>query len=173
MTGYDKINAYRNAFASVDKINQVIMLYDTAIASMQQARQAIIDKKIEEKFNTISKAFKIITGLRDALDVNNGGDVARILSEWYSGTSLRILSVSRTEDLDMCDLCIKHIKQMRDAWLEVENQIKSGNPDANSESTSSETKNSSGSGPLEAANNDFFEAVTKAAIYGGGMNISI
>ncbi len=171
MSGYKNIDAYKKSFANVDKINQVIMLFDSAIAYIQQAKQAIIDKNIQERFNKTSKAFKIISGLRDALDHNSGGEIAAVLSDWYSGTGLRILSINRTEDLNMCDMCVKHISQMRDAWLEIEKQVKSGEVAEGGAQSSSE---STGSTP---AGNDFFETIAKAA-YGasdtsGGMSISI
>jgi flagellar protein FliS len=177
MSGYtNNIQAYKKAFASVDKINQVIMLYDTAIASMQRARQAILDKNIETRFNSISKTFQIIAGLKDSLDMDKGGEVASALSEWYSGTSLRILSVNRTENLEMCDMCIAHIKQMRDAWLDIENQIKTKNTSSSSEAPmeeSSTANSDNGGGSIEAASNDdFFEKISKAAI-SSGMSISI
>jgi len=163
MTGYKNIQAYKNAFASVDKTNQLIMLYDTAIASLQQARQAIIDKNIQERFNKISKVFQILTGLRDNLNHETGGEVAGILSDWYSGTSFRVLSINRTESLDMCDLCIKHIREMRDAWAEAEkiNKSDNGQNPEPSEKASSET-------------NDYFEAANKPEdILVSGMNISV
>jgi flagellar secretion chaperone FliS len=176
MTGYNNINAYKKAFASVDKVNQVIMLYDTAIASMQQARQAILDKNIEERFNKISKAFQIITGLRDSLDMSNGGDVAAVLSQWYSGTGMRILAVNRTQDLELCDLCIKHIKQMRSAWADVETQVKasSGTEPSATSGDKVTTSATSSAGSMEASSgSDFFEAISKAAISGEGMNFAV
>ncbi len=180
MTGYsNNIQAYKNAFGNIDKVNQVIMLYDTAIASLQQARQAIVDKNIEERFNKISKAFAIITGLRDSLDHANGGEVAAVLSEWYSGTGLRILSINRTQDVDMCDMCIEHIKQMRTAWSEIETQVKEGGGKAPSEekATSALGDSSSGTGGIEAApsqkeSDDYFTAASKIAA-SGHMNISV
>lgn len=181
MIGYSKnIQAYKNAFASVDKINQVIMLYDTAIASMQQARQHITEKNIQERFNKISKTFQILTGLKDALDHEKGGDIVGVLSDWYSGTALRVLSVNRTEDLDMCDLCIAHIKQMRDAWVEIEKQIKSGADEKPAETSTATTGSGNPTGSIQASasnsNDDFFETIAKGA-YGsgnsGGMIINV
>jgi flagellar protein FliS len=121
------IQAYKSAFENVDKLNQAIMLFDTAIASMQQAKQSIVDKKIEDRFNKLTKVFNILTGLRDALDHNSNPELAKTLEEWYSATALRVLSINRTQDLSMCDLCEKHLKEMRSAWLDVEKKAKEEN----------------------------------------------
>lgn len=174
MVGYkNNIDAYRNAFASVDKLNQVIMLYDGAIASIQQAKQAITNKNYEERYNKLAKAFHILTGLQNSLDFEAGGEIAEVLNNWYSQTSMRVLSINRTNDMKMCDLCIDHIKQMRDAWVDVERQIKTGSTNttgSSDDSKASPSNNNSSSG------GDFFTSIAKAA-YGstqtGGMVINV
>ncbi len=179
MSGYKHIQAYKSSFANVDKINQVIMLYDTAIASMQQARQAMVDKNIEERFNKLTKAFHIINGLHDSLDHDKGGDVASALSEWYSGTSLQILTLNRTENLDVCDMCIKHIKQMRDAWVDVEVQVKTSNMagnesnDSEPEATSEEDEDIDNGSMEVSSKDDYFEQESQAITISAGMNISV
>ncbi len=109
------------------------MLYDAAIAAMQQAKEAIENKDLETRYKKIEKTYLIISGLRDCLDVANGGEVAKTLQEWYTGTAHRVLSINSTEDVAMCDLCIKHLKEMREAWAEAKNAYEkdSENPASN------------------------------------------
>lgn len=177
------IKAYKNAFENVDKLNQAIMLFDTAIASMQQAKQAIIDKKIEERFNKLTKVFNILTGLRDALDHNANPELAKTLEDWYSATSLRVLSINRTQDLSMCDLCEKHLKEMRSAWQEVEKKTKENNSVAKEsaqqqqqQTLEKETDNSNivlqenSHASENAPNSDFFE---QSAIKNPYSNINL
>lgn len=173
MTGYkNSIQAYKNAFASVDKLNQVIMLYDGAIAALQQARQAIIDKNIEERYNKVSKAFYIMSGLRDAIDHASGGEIAGVLSEWYSGTILRIITINRTNDIALCEMCIAHVKQMRDAWVEAEKQVKGGGATESHDSTTTTSTTTSSGGSIEAmgSSEDFFTAAIKKAAYSSFPN---
>lgn len=152
MTGYENVNAYKKAFATVDGVNQVVMLFDTAIANLQQAKQAIADKKIEERFNKISRVYQILTGLRDSLDMDRGGEVSGVLKDWYTGTAHRVLSINKSENLEMLDVCIKNIKEMRDAWVEVEKTVKSGSEDKNpAEGTSFTPANNSDSFDIKAA----------------------
>ncbi len=115
----NNIKAYRSANHTLDKFTQLTMLYDTAISSMQQAKEAIISENIELRYNKLEKAFLIVTGLRDALDMERGADVAETLREWYTGLGMRIININSTNDTSMVDLCMQHLKEMRDAFIEA------------------------------------------------------
>lgn len=69
---------------TVAKTRQVVMLYDGAIRYMQQAKQAINNKEIEERYKLLVRVSEILMGLQSALDFEQGGDVARILYDFYS-----------------------------------------------------------------------------------------
>lgn len=112
--------AYLEATIAGSGIDQVIMLYDKAISCIQQAAEAIKNKNIETRYNKLERAFKIVSGLRDALDFSQGEDISKTLAEWYDGVALRIISINKSESIDMCDLCIDNLKTMRDAWAELD-----------------------------------------------------
>lgn len=120
---YNNIKAYRSANHTLDNFTQLLMLYDTAIASMQQAKDAIGENNIEKRYNKLEKAFLIVTGLRDILDMEKGADVAETLREWYTGLGARILSINTSADLSMADLCMSNLKEMRDAFVEAKKSI--------------------------------------------------
>ncbi len=115
----NNIKAYRAANHTLDSFSQLVMLYDKAIASVQQAKEAISEKDIEKRYNRLERAFLIVTGLRDVLDMDKGGEVAATLKDWYTDVAARILSINTSEDISMADLCVKHLKEMKDAWLEA------------------------------------------------------
>lgn len=174
------INAYKKAFGTMDKIKQVIMLYDTAIASLHQAKDHIEQKDVQECYNKVEKAYLIVSGLRDCIDMETGGEVAETLVEWYSATALRIITINRNYDLDLCDLCIKNLKEMRDAWVEAEKisneEESAGQPD---EGESEEVASANDSAEEEAEKSDDSEKVDsgKTNIYTQsmleGLSISI
>jgi len=116
----DSIKAYKRAFGTMDKIKQVIMLYETAIASLNQAKEFIEKKDFQETYNKVEKAYLIVSGLRDSVDMNTEGTVAQTLVDWYSSLSLRIISINRSQDPKMVDLCIDNLTEMRNAWAEAE-----------------------------------------------------
>ena len=137
------INAYKTAFGTLDKMEQVIMLYDLAVASIHQAKEAIKNKDIQEKYNKLEKAYTILSGLRDCLDFEAGGEVALTLKDWYTGTAMRVISINSSEDIEMCDLCIENIKQMRAAWVEVDMEVKNISSDDSNEPKANANENNS------------------------------
>lgn len=119
--------AYAAARQTVAKTRQIVMLYDGAIRNMQQAADAIRGKRIEERYHLLLKASEIINGLQSCLDFENGGKVAALLYNFYSSIDLKIFSIHRTNSLETCDQVIADLKQMRDAWYEIDqNQVSGG-----------------------------------------------
>lgn len=116
----DHISAYKAVSHLVRKTKQVVMLYDGAIRYVQQAKAAIEKGDIESRFNSLTKACDIINGLQMSLDFNNGGQVAKLLYDYYAAMDMRLLSVHQSNDLSLLDLTIKHLKMMREAWEEID-----------------------------------------------------
>lgn len=113
-------NAYNLATQTVPKTRQVVMLYDGAIRFMKQARQAVEENRIEDRFNLLMKVSEVLIGLQGCLDFENGGEIAPILYDYYSSLDARILYVQRTNDLKILDSVIAELKQMRGAWGNVD-----------------------------------------------------
>ncbi|MDG1286030.1 MAG: flagellar export chaperone FliS [Rickettsiales bacterium] len=124
----DQYNAYYMAAQTVSKTRQVVMLYDGAIRFMQQARLAVEETRIEDRFNLLNKASEVLLGLQGSLDFDNGGNVAPLLYDYYSSLDARILYVQRSNDLKILDSVIAELKQMRGAWGDVDSQQTTGAP---------------------------------------------
>lgn len=113
--------AYSLATRTVAKTRQVVMLYDGAIRFLQQAGVAITEKRIEERFKLLQRASEIIVGLQSSIDFDTGGEVAHTLHRFYSGISMRILSVNFEKDgAGICTEIIAELKQMRDIWDSID-----------------------------------------------------
>lgn len=112
--------AYNVASHNVPKTKQIVMLYDGIIRFLQQAVEAIRAEKIEERYNLINRAGDVITGLRNCLDFESGGEVAKILDGYYAGIEVRLHRVQRKNSIEECEQVIKEIKAMRDAWEQVD-----------------------------------------------------
>jgi flagellar protein FliS len=112
--------AYNIATQTVPKTRQIVMLYDGAIRFMQQAKDAIAEKRIEDRFNLLVRAGEIVVSLQNSLDHENGGEIARILHDYYSSIDMRILSIHRTCSLETCDRVIAELKEMRNAWHQID-----------------------------------------------------
>jgi flagellar protein FliS len=109
--------AYSAASRTVPKTQQVVMLYDGVIRFLRQAKEAMLEKRIEDRFNLLLRASQIIVGLRSSIDYTVGGDVAHTLERFYTGIDVRILSLNFNKDgADLCDGIIEDLKSMRDVW---------------------------------------------------------
>ena len=118
-----KYQAYAAATQTVAKTQQIIMLYDGVIKLIQQAKDAINERRIEDRYNLLLKASNIIHGLQGCLDFEQGGEIANVLFSFYSSIDNRLFSVQRTNSLESCDEVIADLKQMRDAWASVDSQL--------------------------------------------------
>ncbi len=108
--------AYVNAQHTVQKSRQVVMLYDGAIRFAKQAKEAIEQKKIEERYNLLVRVSDIMQGLQSCLDFENGGEAAVSLYDFYSSIYARIIDIQRSNDAVMCESLIADLKKMRDFW---------------------------------------------------------
>lgn len=115
-----KYQAYSSATQTVAKTQQIIILYDGMIRLVQQAKEAIREKRIEDRYNLLMKASNIVHGLQGCLDFENGKEIASMLYNFYSSVESRIFSIHRTNNMATCDEVIADLKQMRDAWVVVD-----------------------------------------------------
>lgn len=112
--------AYNQAMHTVGKTRQVVMLYDGAIRFMQQAKLAIEEKQIEARYKLLLRVSEIIMGLQSSLDFDQGGNIARVLYDYYSSLDVRLTRIQRTNDLALCDEVIEELKQMRGVWFDID-----------------------------------------------------
>ncbi len=121
-----KYQAYAQATQTVAKTRQIVLLYDGAIRFVQQAKEAIEQRRIEDRYNLLIKASDVIGGLQGCLDFESGGTVARVLYQFYSSLDARIFSIHRTNSIDTCNEIIEDLKQMRDVWQEIDSTTDNG-----------------------------------------------
>ena len=72
------LQSYGEAARTVSAGRQVVMLYDGILGCLREARVAIEDGRIADRFNALKKACDIVHGLSSCIDFANGGEVAPI-----------------------------------------------------------------------------------------------
>lgn len=123
----NRYKAYNKAAHTVAKTRQVVMLYDGIIRFMSQAKVAMEQNEIENRFKTLSRASEVITGLQACLDYEAGGETAHILNDFYSAIDMRIMQLHRTNDAVECQKVIDELKPMREVWNGIDHgQAKPG-----------------------------------------------
>lgn len=118
-----KYQAYANATQTVARTRQIVLLYEGVIRFVQQAKEAIIEKRIEDRYNLLIKASEVIGGLQGCLDFDNGGEMAPILYNYYASIDARMFTIHRTNSVEMCDQIISDLKQLRDTWDEIDQGV--------------------------------------------------
>jgi len=104
-------------------IGLVVLLYDNALKSLHQARRAIEANDIERRTQHLNHALRIVAHLQGTLDLEQGGEVARTLSQFYTYARARILEVSMTNSQEKLTDLASHFSTLRRAWQDVETQV--------------------------------------------------
>jgi len=103
----------------------IIMLYDGAIRAMLSAKAAFSSGEVGARGESISKAIAIIDeGLRPALDLQAGGDIATNLDNLYEYISNRLLYANLKGHEASIDEALKHMVDLRTAWEQLERDAK-------------------------------------------------
>ena len=101
----------------------VTMLLDGALSAIAAAVAAIERGDVPGKCKAVSKAVNIVDeGLRGALDMQAGGQVAITLHDLYSCVLLRLTQANIKNDTAMLRECSELLAPMRDAWATIKPQ---------------------------------------------------
>lgn len=116
----------QNSVETATPTRMVVMLYDGAIRFLSQALPAMHARQYDRQSELIGKAQDIIAHLRDTLDFHAGGAVARHLSQLYA-TLLDSLTDANIHDRpERIEEAIAALRELRDAWAEVDRQCQAG-----------------------------------------------
>lgn len=115
-----KYQAYAAATQTVARTRQIVMLYDGIIRFVQQAKEAIQENRIEDRYHMLTRASEVLMGLQACLDFENGGHIARVLYNFYSTIDSQVFLVHRNNSVQTCEEIITEIKKMRDVWQEID-----------------------------------------------------
>lgn len=117
-----KTQAYQQASQTVSKTRQIVMLYDGVIRFLSQAREAIEQRRFEERFHLLTRCTTIITGLQSSLDFEHSPQIAHTLFDYYTAIEARMLRLHQSNSLEECDALIADLKQMRTIWHDIDLQ---------------------------------------------------
>jgi flagellar protein FliS len=96
-----------------------VLLYTGALAHIAQGQQFHKDGDLVQAGLAISKAQAIVGELRQVLDLESGGDIAKNLDRLYAymhGLMVKAMTASRVEPLNEA---AKLLTELRGAWSEV------------------------------------------------------
>lgn len=97
----------------------IVLLYDGAIKNINNAVDALLDENFATKGRLVNRTLAILDGLRDALDFEKGGDIARNLFDLYEYMKDRLTYANLKNDPDAFHEVKKLLSDIREAWVEL------------------------------------------------------
>jgi flagellar protein FliS len=122
----------RIAVETASPTRLVVLLYEGAIRFLSKARTAIEAKNYYEQGLYINKTQAIIAHLFGTLDHDKGGDVSKTLSETYVKMYDMLTAANIADDVARVDRVLYGLRELREAWIEVDRQVTAGNAVARS-----------------------------------------
>lgn len=98
------------------------MLYDGALRFLNQAAPAMRSHNLEAQSLYIGKAQAIIAHLRATLNFTQGGEVAATLNNFYVAAYDTLTHANIHDDLARIEAVIYGLRELREAWIEVDRQ---------------------------------------------------
>jgi flagellar protein FliS len=117
MSGYD--NYARMDIQTADPRAVIVLLYDGAVKFLNEAIKAGRDGRRMEVSNNLNRTLKIIQFLRNALDFDQGGEVADNLFKLYAYMRDTLLQANLTCDEEKIQEVLGLFKTLLEAWREV------------------------------------------------------
>lgn len=97
--------------------HQVIsLLLDGALERLTQVKHCISTDNREDKIILLGKLVAIIRGLRNSLNLNDGGEIAGNLDALYDYMIERIENASTTEEYSVMNEVEKLLAEVKDGW---------------------------------------------------------
>jgi flagellar protein FliS len=114
------VATYQNVqVTSRSPLELVVMLYDGALSSLEQARTAMAQGDLVAKGEALSRALAIVAHLQGTLNMDQGGEVASRLDGLYDFVVERITTANIRRDIRPLEESITALASVRDAWAEI------------------------------------------------------
>jgi flagellar protein FliS len=115
MRQYQTVNTQAQAVdASPHRLIQMLM--EGGLTRMAQARGALERGQVALKGELIGKAVAIISGLRDGLNLQAGGELALNLDRLYAYMSVRLIEANVKNDPALLDEVAGLLRNIKSAW---------------------------------------------------------
>ncbi len=114
------IRAYQETgITTADPKKIVLMCYELAIGQLKKAKTHFELKEYEAKAKSLQTAMNVIHELRQALDFNLGGDVAKNLDALYHYMTNRLIDGDLKKDAKAFDEVADMLEELLSAWKEI------------------------------------------------------
>jgi flagellar secretion chaperone FliS len=117
----DASSAYRHSDGrSAGPVRLVIMLYEQLVKDLQRTIAAMEKKDVVRRTNELDHALRVVGQLQGTLDMDQGGEVASHLRNYYNSLRASLLQAQIRISPDILQKQIQILLGLREAWVEVE-----------------------------------------------------
>jgi len=110
---------HANDISTASQGQLILMLYDGALQAVNQSIQCMNRKDVAGQSKYILKVQDIINELSRALDLEQGGEVAKTLEQLYQFVLNQLIQANITSDTMYLESVIKVLTPLRDAWSRI------------------------------------------------------
>lgn len=115
------MNAYKDvqvtsAVSYADGVQLIQMLFDGLLDALTDAETHIKSKDIAKKSDAISRATRIVVGLKGSLDFEKGGELARNLNDLYDYSTRQLLKANLRNDVELVREVKSLLGEINNAW---------------------------------------------------------
>ena len=100
-------------------VDLVLALYDAVIDALGQAEVFMAAKQYRECGYQCSRALKVLAGLRETLDFDQGEPVASQLLRFYNGITSKVIGAQTRKDVGWFSEAKAGMASVREAWVEI------------------------------------------------------
>jgi flagellar protein FliS len=116
----DAQTIYREAaLRGATPVGLVVLLYEQAVQDLQRALTAIGQNNIQQRTREINHAIATLGQLNGTLDMENGGQVARNLRQFYERAKNSLVLAQAQVSPEIIRGQITDLLHLREAWCEV------------------------------------------------------
>ena len=108
-----------NQVTNADPVQLIMLLYNGALFRIAQGRQRLEEKNQLHAGLAISKAQAIVGELRQVLDMDSGGDIAKNLDRLYAYLHELMVKAMLVNKIEPLNEAAKLLTKLREAWSEV------------------------------------------------------
>jgi flagellar secretion chaperone FliS len=112
-------NSARGRVEDADRHQLTLLLLDSVIDRINQARGYLGRRDLAGKAGSVSRALAIVSELRESLDHNAGGELSQRLESLYEFVSRRLLYAQARNDDAALEESARLMTPIRDGWREI------------------------------------------------------
>lgn len=107
---------------TANQVQLIVLLYDSAIQSLELAREAILTNNYKDKARFLDRSMAIVGELDSVLDFERGGEIARSLHRLYDYVVQQCIQANLRHNGKHLDGPIRCLTTLREAWQVVARQ---------------------------------------------------